>query len=66
MFNSIYHRSTNGCLLFVTVLKPSQSSSTVETLGKGTGDAASKINPRSVDSFEGEAICADPEITATV
>jgi hypothetical protein len=41
---------------YVTVLKPSESSSTVETIGEGTADAA--------NYFESEAVCAGPE-TAT-
>jgi hypothetical protein len=36
----------------------------VETLGEQTADAASIVNPRSADTPEGEAICADPK-TAT-
>jgi hypothetical protein len=39
----------------MTVLKPSESIYILETLGEGTADSATKVNPPSADSFEGEA-----------
>jgi hypothetical protein len=46
----------------VTILKPYKSICPVKTVGEETAEAASKVDSRSADSFEGEAICADPEI----
>lgn len=50
--------------LQATVLKPSELSFTAETLGEGSADAASEVIPRSANSSEAEAVCANPE-TAT-
>jgi hypothetical protein len=46
----------------VTVLKPSVSSCIVETLGEGTAEAVSKVNPHSAYSFECETIYEDPGV----
>jgi hypothetical protein len=46
----------------VTVLKLSEPSCIVETLGEGTAEAVSKVNPCSAYSFECEAIYEDPEV----
>jgi hypothetical protein len=46
----------------MTVLKPSESSCIVETLGKGTAEVMFKVNHHSSDSFECEEIYEDPEV----
>jgi hypothetical protein len=38
--------------LYVTVLKPFESTCTVETLGEGTADATSKLNRWSADTLK--------------
>jgi hypothetical protein len=48
MFNCDYRGGTSGCL--------PESPSTAESLSDGTADVASKINPPSANSFEGEAV----------
>jgi hypothetical protein len=58
MFHSIHCWGTSDCILFVSVC-------ILETLGEGTADSAFEVNPPSADSYEGEAMYADPEIATT-
>jgi hypothetical protein len=51
--------------LYVKVPNLSASICTAETLGEGTADATSKVNPQSVDSLAGGAVGKEPEIAAS-